>query len=66
MAENDRELREEHGKLLNRILDAEGDLVELESAIEDRHYELDDLNREIAEKTRQLRSLQERIDNSGL
>ncbi|RYN14429.1 hypothetical protein PG2022B_0358 [Bifidobacterium animalis subsp. animalis] len=66
MAENNRELREEYGKLLNRILDAEGDLVELESAIEDRRYELDDLNREIAEKTRQLQSLQERIDNAGL
>lgn len=66
MAENNRELREEYGKLLNGILDAEGDLVELESAIEDRRYELDDLNREIAEKTRQLQSLQERIDNAGL
>lgn len=66
MVENNRELREEYGKLLNRILDAEGDLVELESAIEDRRYELDDLNREIAEKTRQLQSLQERIDNAGL
>lgn len=66
MAENNRELREEYGKLLNRILDDEGDLVELESAIEDRRYELDDLNREIAEKTRQLQSLQERIDNAGL
>lgn len=66
MAENNRELREEYGKLLNGILDAEGDLVELESAIEDRRYELDDLNREIAEKTRQLQSLQKRIDNAGL
>lgn len=66
MAENNRELREGYGKLLNRILDAEGDLVELESAIEDRRYELDDLNREIAEKTRQLQSLQKRIDNAGL
>ncbi|MCI6532079.1 MAG: DUF4349 domain-containing protein [Bifidobacterium animalis] len=66
MVENNRELREEYGKLLNGILDAEGDLVELESAIEDRRYELDDLNREIAEKTRQLQSLRERIDNAGL
>lgn len=61
MAEDERKLREKRAELVNAILDAEGDLMELESAIEDRRYELEDLDREIDEKMRLLRSLRQQV-----
>lgn len=61
MAEDERKLREKRAELVNAILDAEGDLMELKSAIEDRRYELEDLDREIDEKMRLLRSLRQQV-----